>query len=42
MAGTAEYLVHTTVTATQDVPATFTSCHPHGAETYVVNSLARM
>ncbi|KAK4097162.1 Zip-domain-containing protein [Parathielavia hyrcaniae] len=34
MAGTAKYEVHTTVTATQDIPAAFTGCHSHGAETF--------
>ncbi|KAK0732528.1 hypothetical protein B0T21DRAFT_412701 [Apiosordaria backusii] len=36
MHGATEYKVHTTVTATatQDLPAQFTGCHAHGAETY--------
>ena len=35
MVGATEYSVHTTVTATQDIPPTFTGCHSHGTETYV-------
>ena len=35
MAGTAEYEVHTSVTATQDIPPAFTGCHSHATETYV-------
>jgi len=35
MAGTAEYEVHTSVTATQDIPPAFTGCRSHAAETYV-------
>jgi len=38
MAGTTEYLVHTTVTATQDVPPRFTGCHTHGSETFCLDS----
>ncbi|KAG7293592.1 hypothetical protein NEMBOFW57_003645 [Staphylotrichum longicolle] len=34
MAGTAEYEVHTSVTATQDIPPAFTGCHSHAAETF--------
>ncbi|KAL2257050.1 hypothetical protein VTK26DRAFT_730 [Humicola hyalothermophila] len=34
MAGPTEYLVHTTATATQDVPPAYTDCHAHGAETF--------
>ncbi|KAK4203957.1 putative zinc-regulated transporter [Triangularia verruculosa] len=36
MHGATEYKIHTTVTATatQDLPAQFTGCHAHGAETY--------
>ncbi|KAK7418444.1 high-affinity Zn(2+) transporter zrt1 [Neonectria punicea] len=33
-AGSTEYYVQTTVTATGDVPAQFTGCHSHGEETY--------
>jgi zinc transporter 1/2/3 len=33
MGGTVEYEIHTTITATQDIPAAFTDCHSHGAET---------
>ncbi|KAL2159366.1 hypothetical protein VTH06DRAFT_2369 [Thermothelomyces fergusii] len=36
MAGTAEYEVHTTVTATQDIPPAFTGCHSHGTETLCI------
>lgn len=32
MAGTAEYQVVTTPTATTDVPAAFTGCHSHGSD----------
>lgn len=35
MVDTTEYYVHTTVTATQDVPPAFTGCHAHGSDTYV-------
>ncbi|KAL2270774.1 hypothetical protein VTJ83DRAFT_145 [Remersonia thermophila] len=34
MAGTTEYEVHYSVTATQDVPPAFTGCHSHGAEMF--------
>ncbi|KAL2131226.1 hypothetical protein VTI74DRAFT_5403 [Chaetomium olivicolor] len=34
MAGTVEYLVHATVTATQDIPSAYTGCHSHGTETF--------
>ena len=33
MVGTAEYVVHTSVTATQEIPPAFTDCHTHDAET---------
>lgn len=36
VAGTAEFEVHASATATQDVPPAFTGCHSHGAETYVL------
>ncbi|GAB1309904.1 high-affinity Zn(2+) transporter zrt1 [Madurella fahalii] len=36
MAGATEYYVHTTVTATQDIPPAFTGCHAHGSETFCV------
>jgi hypothetical protein len=39
VAGTTPYHVHTTVTATQDIPPAFTKCHSHGTETYVVDAL---
>jgi zinc transporter 1/2/3 len=35
MVGTVEYEVHASVTATQDIPPAYTSCHTHGEETYV-------
>ncbi|KAK3329210.1 hypothetical protein B0H66DRAFT_540440 [Apodospora peruviana] len=34
MAGATEYHVHTTVTATTDIPPAFTGCHTHDAETF--------
>ncbi|KPM41389.1 hypothetical protein AK830_g5160 [Neonectria ditissima] len=33
-AGSTEYYVQTTVTATGDIPSQFTGCHSHGDETY--------
>ncbi|KAK4151064.1 ZIP zinc transporter-domain-containing protein [Chaetomidium leptoderma] len=36
MAGASEYLVHTSVTATQDIPPAFTGCHSHGTETFCI------
>ncbi|KAH6853230.1 hypothetical protein B0I37DRAFT_2273 [Chaetomium sp. MPI-CAGE-AT-0009] len=36
MAGTVEYEVHTTITATQDIPPAFTGCHSHGTETFCI------
>ncbi|KAK4234985.1 putative metal ion transmembrane transporter protein [Achaetomium macrosporum] len=36
MAGTAEYHVDTTITATQDVPPAITGCHSHETETYCI------
>ncbi|KAJ9130969.1 Zinc-regulated transporter 1 [Pleurostoma richardsiae] len=37
IAGTAEYNVQTTVTATTDVPPEFTGCHSHGSNTYCLD-----
>ncbi|KAI9147820.1 Zinc-regulated transporter 1 [Paramyrothecium foliicola] len=34
--GATEYLVETTLTATNDYPKSFTDCHPHGSELYCV------
>ena len=38
MAGTTEYRVEATATATQDVPPAYTGCHTHGTERYVLLS----
>ncbi|KAK4104485.1 Zip-domain-containing protein [Parathielavia hyrcaniae] len=32
-----EYRVDTTATATQDIPPSFTGCHPHGSDTYCLS-----
>ncbi|KAH6633917.1 putative metal ion transmembrane transporter protein [Chaetomium sp. MPI-SDFR-AT-0129] len=37
VAGTAEFEVHASATATQDVPPAFTGCHSHGAETFCLD-----
>ncbi|OIW29309.1 hypothetical protein CONLIGDRAFT_662315 [Coniochaeta ligniaria NRRL 30616] len=34
MAGATEYVVHTTATATTDIPPAFTGCHTHESETF--------
>ncbi|KAK3901378.1 hypothetical protein C8A05DRAFT_34936 [Staphylotrichum tortipilum] len=36
VAGTAEYRVDTTVTATQDIPPAYTGCHTHGTESLCI------
>ena len=38
MAGDEEFLVQTTLTATNDYPESLTACHPHGADLYCVDA----
>lgn len=37
MAGTTEYLVQATVTATTGLPSSYTGCHNHGSDTYCIS-----
>ncbi|KAK4166328.1 hypothetical protein QBC43DRAFT_377249 [Cladorrhinum sp. PSN259] len=37
LAGETEYRVHTTVTATQDLPPSFTGCHTHDGESFCLS-----